>query len=426
MQATAIQVTNLFKLYGPDVELGLARVKAGASYEEMARDGYVVALNNINLSVQTGKICVVMGLSGSGKSTLLRCLNRLIAPSAGEVRIEGTDITKVGEKEVRAIRASKIGMVFQHFALLPHMSVLDNVALGLRVLRVAKKERRERAAKALHLVGLADWGNRKPRDLSGGMRQRVGLARALVMDSPVLLMDEPFSALDPLIREEMQQELLRLQASLNKSIVFVTHDPNEAITLGDHVAILLRGEMVQQGPPLDVVLSPATDYVKNFVRGVSVFKVLRAAQAIDRAHPSIDLSKQNVEPLTHGRYYGDHLVPVLGPKGRVVGVLDRHSLPARLPAGSPVEWRQFLSQEYLSISPDTLVAPLVEELSRGRRALVVCAEDGRFVGMVTGRSILQALSTDPALGGVSPTDPGPNSEVAPAAGVSTAKVTAHR
>ncbi|MER9254404.1 betaine/proline/choline family ABC transporter ATP-binding protein [Mesorhizobium sp. M0598] len=242
-----------------------------------------VALNNINMTIETGKIFVVMGLSGSGKSTLLCCINRLIDPTAGQIVVNGQDVTKAGKKELRQIRSSMIGMVFQHFALLPHMSVIDNVAFGLRVAGVGRKERRERAGKTLEVVGLSGWGDRKPSNLSGGMRQRVGLARALVMDTPMLLMDEPFSALDPLIREEMQQELLRLQSTLNKTIVFVTHDPNEAATIGDRIAILLKGEVVQEGQPIDIVLSPASDYVRDFVRGIDVFKVLSAGQVMDSA-----------------------------------------------------------------------------------------------------------------------------------------------
>ncbi|MGH7928542.1 MAG: quaternary amine ABC transporter ATP-binding protein, partial [Candidatus Binatia bacterium] len=281
----AIEIRTLYKIYGPNPKLVLDRLRSRS--DEAVEPGHVVGLKNINLSIEPGKVCVIMGLSGSGKSTLLRCINRLIDPTGGEIFIGGRDITKANKKELRDIRSSMIGMVFQHFALLPHVSVIDNVAFGLRVAGISRKERRERAAKALQLVGLSGWDSHKPADLSGGMRQRVGLARALVMDTPVLLMDEPFSALDPLIREEMQQELLRLQSSLNKTIVFVTHDANEAATLGDRIAILLKGEVAQEGRPLDVVLSPANDYVRDFVRGIDVFKVLSAGQITDPARPPI-------------------------------------------------------------------------------------------------------------------------------------------
>ncbi|MGE0004318.1 MAG: glycine betaine/L-proline ABC transporter ATP-binding protein [Parvibaculaceae bacterium] len=338
----AIEIKGLYKIYGANPHLKLDRLRSGTGDAEDS--GNVVALRNIDLSIETGKICVIMGLSGSGKSTLLRCINRLIDPTAGEILIRGQDITRLDKAELRKIRSSMIGMVFQHFALLPHMSVIDNVALGLRISGVGRKERREKAAETLELVGLGGWGDRKPSSLSGGMRQRVGLARALVMDTPVLLMDEPFSALDPLIREEMQEELLRLQAALNKTIVFITHDPNEAAAIGDHVAILLKGEVVQQGRPMDIVLAPATDYVKRFVRGTDVFKVLTARQVADDAQ--------------------------------------------RQDAG-----------DFIELAAEDLIAPYLDDLSRSRRTLVVVGKDGSRIGTVTTESIVKALASHSSAAG---------------------------
>ncbi len=348
MGKPAIEIKGLYKIYGANPELKLDRLRSGTG--EVHEGGNVVALNNVNLSIETGKICVIMGLSGSGKSTLIRCINRLIEPTAGEILLDGQDITKLDRTELRKIRLSKIGMVFQHFALLPHMSVIDNVAFGLRILGIGRKERRERAASTLELVGLAGWGNRKPSNLSGGMRQRVGLARALVMDTPVLLMDEPFSALDPLIREEMQEELLRLQATLNKTIVFITHDPNEAAAIGDHIAILLKGEIVQQGRPMDIVLAPATDYVRNFVRGTDVFKVLTAGQVAEAARTE--------------------------------------TLPSRPSA-----------REAIELSPDDLIAPYLDDLSKDERSLVVVGHDGNRVGTITANSVVRALASHSSLTG---------------------------
>ena len=288
-----------------------------------------------------------MGLSGSGKSTLLRCINRLIDPTGGQILIGGREITAAGKKDLRQIRSSTIGMVFQHFALLPHMSVVDNVAFGLRIAGMPRKERRAKASKALELVGLKDLDNRKPSSLSGGMRQRVGLARALVMDTPILLMDEPFSALDPLIREEMQQELLRLQATLNKTIVFVTHDPNEAATLGDRIAILLKGEVVQEGSPMDIVLSPANDYVRNFVKGIDVFKVLTAGQVME--------------------------------------------------AGTGFQAAEWKKQDVVKVGADDLIAPYLDRLSSNSGPLAVVRNDGSFAGLVTGASLLKALAANISL-----------------------------
>ena len=383
----AIEIKNLYKIYGLKPELALDRLQSpGARADDT---GHLVALNDINLSIEAGKICVIMGLSGSGKSTLLRCINRLIDPTGGEIYIQGREITRADKKELRQIRLAKIGMVFQHFALLPHISVLDNVAFGLRVAGVPRKERRERAAQTLQLVGLGGWGDKKPSSLSGGMRQRVGLARALVMDTPILLMDEPFSALDPLIRDEMQQELLRLQSTLNKTIVFVTHDPNEAATLGSRIAILLKGQIVQYGTPLEIVMSPANDYVRDFVRGTDVFKVLSAGQIIDPARPPVVLAEGAVTALPLSRPSAGPAV-VTDAAGRLLGVVEK---PAAL-GTSPAEWSRVLSQDYTRISPDQLIAPLLDELARNQRPLVVVREDDTLVGMVTGASVLKALAAN--------------------------------
>jgi glycine betaine/proline transport system ATP-binding protein len=383
----AIEIRDLYKIYGPRPELALDRLRSRAGRGD--ETGNFVALNDINLSIEPGKICVIMGLSGSGKSTLLRCINRLIDPTGGQIFIQGQEITKATKKELRQIRLAKIGMVFQHFALLPHMSVLDNVAFGLRIAGVARKERRERAAQTLQLVGLAGWGDRKPSNLSGGMRQRVGLARALVMDTPILLMDEPFSALDPLIRDEMQQELLRLQSTLNKTIVFVTHDPNEAATLGNRIAILLKGEVVQYGRPLDIVMSPANDYVRDFIRGIDVFKVLSAGQIVDTARPPVVLAPGTVTSLPLVRAAAGP-VAVTSPDGRLLGVVER-------PAGlglAPSDWEKALTQDFIRLAPEQLIAPFLDELSRNQRPIVVVREDGTLVGMVTGGSVLKALATN--------------------------------
>jgi glycine betaine/proline transport system ATP-binding protein len=381
-----VEIRNLYKIYGPNPALALDRMRStGADGDP----GHFVALNNINLAIEPGKICVIMGLSGSGKSTLLRCINRLIDPTGGQISVLGTDITKADKKELRAIRSARIGMVFQHFALLPHMSVADNVAFGLRVAGIGRRERRARAEQALQLVGLAGWGDRKPSSLSGGMRQRVGLARALVMDTPILLMDEPFSALDPLIREEMQQELLRLQGTLNKTIVFVTHDPNEAATLGDRIAILLKGQVVQDGRPLDILLNPANDYVRDFIKGIDVFKLLSAGQITDAARPPVVLDGGNrgAQPLLRANAGP---VAVTDGAGRLLGIVEK---PSGL-GSAPAEWENALSQDFTRLSPETLIAPHLAELAKGQRPLVVVRTDGTLVGMVTGSSVLTALATN--------------------------------
>jgi glycine betaine/proline transport system ATP-binding protein len=383
----AIEIKNLYKIYGLRPEWALDRIRSQAG--RMDEPGHLVALNNINLSIEAGKICVIMGLSGSGKSTLLRCINRLIDPTGGEIFIQGREITRANKKQLRDIRCSKIGMVFQHFALLPHISVLDNVAFGLRVAGVSRKERRDRAAQALELVGLRGWGDKKPSNLSGGMRQRVGLARALVMDTPILLMDEPFSALDPLIREEMQQELLRLQNTLNKTIVFVTHDPNEAATLGNRIAILLKGQVVQYGTPLEIVMSPANDYVRDFIRGTDVFKVLSAGQIVDASRPPVVLTEGSVAALPLSRPSAGP-VAVIDGDGHLLGLVEK---PSSL-GSSPAEWSRLLSQDYIRVAPGQLIAPLLDELAKNQRPIFVVRDDNVLVGTVTGASVLKALAAN--------------------------------
>lgn len=269
MSTSAISVRGLWKVFGPKADRIVGSSEADLPRAELeAKTGCVVAMRDIDLEVAPGEVFVVMGLSGSGKSTLVRCLTRLIEPTAGTVEIGGVDVTKANADELLDIRRRKVSMVFQHFGLLPHRSLIDNVAFGLEVQKVDKSVRRAKAEEQLALVGLGGLGDRRPDQLSGGMQQRVGLARALATDPDILLFDEPFSALDPLIRRDMQDEVLRLRREVNKTMVFITHDLSEALRLGDRIAIMRDGRFVQVGTPEQVVGSPADDYVRNFVRDV--------------------------------------------------------------------------------------------------------------------------------------------------------------
>lgn len=265
-----IEVRNLVKIFGSQPQKALARLQKGMGKELiLAESGQTVAVNDVSFAIQAGEIFVIMGLSGSGKSTILRCLNRLIDPTTGIVNLDGQDITKLRPRELREVRRKKMAMVFQQFALLPHRTVLHNTVYGLEVQGVAKQEREKRAKDGLALVGLAGWENSYPSDLSGGMKQRVGLARALTNNPDILLMDEAFSALDPLIREEMQGELLNLQKRMNKTIVFITHDLQEALKLGDRIAFVRDGSLVQVGTPDEILDQPADDYVAKFVKSLN-------------------------------------------------------------------------------------------------------------------------------------------------------------
>ena len=264
-----ISVRDLWKVYGPKAERIVGSPEAELPRNELeAATGCVVAMRDIDLDVASGEVFVVMGLSGSGKSTLVRCLTRLIEPTSGTVMIGDVDVTKAGDAELLHVRRHQVSMVFQHFGLLPHRTLIDNVAFGLEIRGSDKGDRRERAVQTLELVGLKGMGLYKPHQLSGGQQQRVGLARALATDADILLFDEPFSALDPLIRREMQDEVIRLRSEVRKTMVFITHDLSEALRLGDRIAIMRDGRFVQVGTPAEVVLAPADDYVRNFVRDV--------------------------------------------------------------------------------------------------------------------------------------------------------------
>ncbi|MGW0913624.1 quaternary amine ABC transporter ATP-binding protein [Streptomyces sp. NPDC002784] len=277
-----LEAEHLHKVFGRRQDEAVERLRAGADREELRADGTTAAVIDASFTVEPGQIFVVMGLSGSGKSTLLRMLNGLLEPTAGQVRFDGQDLTALSPRELREVRARKISMVFQHFALFPHRSVVENAAYGLEVQGVPKAERLARATEALELCGLKGWEKSWPDELSGGMQQRVGLARALATDADLLLMDESFSALDPLIRRDMQDQLLELQTKLKKTIVFITHDLNEAMRLGDRIAVMRDGRIVQIGTAEDILVRPADDYVASFTQDVDRSRVLTASSVMNR------------------------------------------------------------------------------------------------------------------------------------------------
>ncbi len=275
---SVIEISNVWKIFGADPmgALNAIRQDGLSKAEVLSRYNAVVGVADVSLSVNRGEIFCVMGLSGSGKSTLVRHFNRLLEPTDGKILIEGTDVMALDQAALQAFRNRKIGMVFQNFALMPHRSVLDNVAMPLEIRQVSKNERMRQAAAFLDIVELGAWGSKYAHELSGGMQQRVGLARALAADPDVLLMDEPFSALDPLIRRQLQDEFIRLSQTLKKTTVFITHDLDEAVRIGDRIAIMRDGRVVQIGTAEDIVMHPADDYVADFVAGISRLKVVRA------------------------------------------------------------------------------------------------------------------------------------------------------
>ncbi len=321
---------NVWKIFGARAKEFLDSTSSGINSEHLARNGLVGAVRDVNLEVRDGEIFVIMGLSGSGKSTLVRCLSRLVEPTAGEILFNGENLLKANDARMIEIRRHQMGMVFQHFALLPHLTVLANVAFPLEVQGVDKAAREARARKMIDLVGLSDKENFFPRELSGGQQQRVGIARSLAVEPELWFLDEPFSALDPLIRREMQDEFMRLQSVLKKTIVFITHDFDEAIRLADRIAIMKDGAIVQAGTPEDIVLNPATDYVTEFTRNVSKAKVVRAGSVMRPANERTRQVNGVAVPVRAtvaeaAPLFGEAVetLRVIGTDGTTVGMLDR-------------------------------------------------------------------------------------------------------
>lgn len=333
--SSRLEAEHLFKVFGrrPDQAVERLRQKK-ADREELRADGVTAAVIDASFTVEPGEIFVVMGLSGSGKSTLLRMLNGLLEPTAGHVRFDGQDLTALSGRELRQVRSKKISMVFQHFALFPHRSVRDNAAYGLEVQGVPRAERARRADEALALCGLAGWEKSWPDELSGGMQQRVGLARALATDADLLLMDESFSALDPLIRRDMQDQLIELQKKLKKTIVFITHDLNEAMRLGDRIAMMRDGRIEQIGTAQDILIRPANDYVASFTQDVDRSRVLTAGSVMDTEvrGDEADCGCETAKPGTPFTVLCaisarvPHPVAVLDTEDAVVGVVPRQRL----------------------------------------------------------------------------------------------------
>jgi glycine betaine/proline transport system ATP-binding protein len=325
--AAGIDIRSLYKIFGPKAEARTAvdLVREGLSKAELnARHGLVLGLKDINITMAGGAIQVIMGLSGSGKSTLIRHINRLIDPTAGEVLVGGSDVVGMNERDLREFRRNHTAMVFQKFALLPHRTVLDNTVYGLEVRGLPRARQVEHAMRWIERVGLKGFENRYPNQLSGGMQQRVGLARALTNDAPILLMDEAFSALDPLIRMDMQTVLLDLQKEIRKTVVFITHDLDEALRLGDRIAILRDGEIIQQGTGQDIVLRPANDYIAKFVKEVNRGRVLLATSVM---RPLSEADGADGPAIPHGATLEEALRKMTDCNAHSAKVLDEHARP---------------------------------------------------------------------------------------------------
>lgn len=332
--AAVLAANNVWKIFGPKPQAAFDMAGAGATRAEiMKATETTIAVRDVTFAVPHGETFVVMGLSGSGKSTLIRCAARLSDPTRGTILIDGEDFTAMDDDALRDIRRQKLSMVFQHFGLLPHRRVIDNVAYGLEVQGISKRDRHQRAMEVLELVGLDGWGDHYPQQLSGGMQQRVGLARALAVDPEILFFDEPFSALDPLIRRDMQDELIKLQGSMKRTLVFITHDFAEAIKLGDRIAIMRDGVFDQVGTAAELITSPATDYVREFTKDIPKAKVLCARDVMNGRIPHGDIrvaESDTVETIVPLLLSGIDEVVVVDSNDQPVGGVDRAAVAAVL------------------------------------------------------------------------------------------------
>ena len=307
-----IEINNVYKIFGPKPNQVLDMVKGGSGKDEiLEKTGHTVGLDNVSLKIEEGETFVCMGLSGSGKSTLIRHLNRLIDPTDGEILVEGTNVMSLNKEKLIEFRRHKMSMVFQRFGLFPHKTVLQNVGYGLEMQGIDPEKRNSVAMEKIEAVGLSGFENQYPNQLSGGMQQRVGLARALATDTDIMLMDEAFSALDPLIRSDMQKQLLDLQAQLKKTIVFITHDLDESLRLGDHIGILNAGKLVQVGTPVEIVMNPADDYVEAFVKDVNRAKVLKAKIIMKNANEVNGIDKNNLIKVGEDQFIEEFLPQVV-------------------------------------------------------------------------------------------------------------------
>lgn len=392
MSTSKIEIRDLTKVFGRRVDEALDLADDGVEQDDiLERTGATVALRDVSFDAPEGRISVVMGLSGSGKSTLARCLNRLIEPTRGEVLIDGRDVMSMDDHDLRKLRREQLGMVFQQFALWPHRTVLENVVYGLEIRGVDRDEREHRAREVIDTVGLGGWEDSLPSELSGGMQQRVGLARALAIDPDVLLMDEPFSALDPLVRREMQEELLDLQDRLQKTIVFITHDLDEAIKLGSHMAIMRAGAIVQTGVPEAILRDPADDYVASFVQDVDPSRILRARDVMFRPD---DLLRPGHAPRVALRLMerqGLSSSFVVDEDGRLVGLVTADAAADAADRGLE-DVTEVAIGDVATTGPDTPLRELIDLAADEPYPVAVVDDDEDLRGVVAWVSIVRGLS----------------------------------
>ena len=386
-----IIVKNLTKIFGPRPKLALERLRKGWTKKQiMEKTGQTIGINNVSFSVNEGEIFVIIGLSGSGKSTLIRCLNLLNQPTSGEIIVDGENIVAYDQEQLRKFRQEKIAMVFQQFGLFTHRTVLGNVEYGLEIKKIDKQERREIALKAIKEVGLKGWEDKMPHELSGGMQQRVGLARALANDPDILLMDEPFSALDPLIRRDMQSELLDLQSKLKKTIVFITHDINEAFKLGDRVAVMRGGSIVQIGTPEEILNNPSNEYIEDFVKDIDRTKVVQAKDIMQRANALVSLKDGVRVAIREMQANGISSVFVVDKQRKIQGIVTIDDCIKAAKKGKS-SLAEILKQDYYTIKEDVYIEELIDKGVKTKYPMVVVNDENKLLGIIVRTSILTGL-----------------------------------
>jgi len=385
-----VKVEKLTKIFGRNPRSVLAKLKKGVSKDKILEEtGHTVGVNNVSFEVNEGEIFVIMGLSGSGKSTLIRCLNLLNKPTEGKISVDGKNIVEYSKNELKEFRQKKAAMVFQHFGLFTHRTVIDNVAYGLEVRGVPVDERYKTASEIIATVGLEGWEDKYPNELSGGMQQRVGLARALASNPDILLMDEPFSALDPLIKREMQQELLDIQAKFKKTIIFITHDINEAFKLGDRVAIMKDGVIEQVGTTEEILANPVNEYVQNFVKDIDRTKVLQAKNVMFKPSALIALKDGLKIAIKEMEQSGISSIFVVNHERELQGLVTIDDAIKAIKENKKLV--DILKHNYYTTNPETYLQELIPLATESKYPIAVINEDNKFKGIIVRVSVLSSL-----------------------------------
>lgn len=384
-----VEVKNVTKIFGKSPKAAVELLKKGSSKKDILKEtGHTVGVKNVNFSIYPGEVFVIMGLSGSGKSTLIRMFNRLITPTLGEILINNEDVVKMDAARLREVRQKKISMVFQNFALFPHKTILENAGFGLEIQKKSDKERNEKAMNALAVVGLKGYENQFPSQLSGGMQQRVGLARALASDTEIILMDEAFSALDPLIRKDMQDELIEIQESFKKTIIFITHDLDEALRIGDRIALMKDGSIIQLGTPEQIMIEPANEFVEKFVEDVDLSKILTASHVMKRPEKiSIDRGPRVALEIMGRQGYSS--IFIVDRKQKLLGALSAENARLAIDQGKTIA--EVMTTDIPTVTEGALLVDIMEVMATSSIPISVVDEENRIKGIVIRGALIGAL-----------------------------------